>query len=541
MPEIPVIHISNHFVSAYTIGHTRASENLRLSAQAREYPIFEQYLKGLKQIPVRIVVDLKEELLQYERVPHLIGSDRKALFERKIRQLAGDSLFASVHRLGRESRGRKDDQILVCAIPQSEGLQPWLDCIFQTKTPIAGLFSTAFICETACKQIAKDRAVLLVSTSGSSTGKLSVRQSFFRNGKLILSRLSVTSVSDVIVNEIFNEINRTRSYLLRAQSLDSTNDLEVHFVTDPIHVEAAHNERSELIRIKLKLYTFEEFAKRVGLVSVPTSIDFEAITAYQAAQGSSCNTQYRSKATRFYYWHHCAKRIMQMVSGALLIGSMSYASACWLDIQQSKAGLVDVQNKINRIVDLLRTSPRTKLVQGYTPTQIKSFIRSDELIRDKSILPSAVLEPISRILNSSPGIQINKVGWQRQAPDSVTGQQDGLDFYPDDQNANIDGTDNALLNDEVVVDTVEASMVYATIQGEVVPFNGNYRKAHRQIEALVASLNRQQGIISATATRLPMDIRPSVDISGEMRSTEVLKDSAIFTVEAIVDYSADAL
>ena len=541
MAEIHVIHISNHFVTVYAIGRNRASELLRLSAQAREYSIFEQFLEGLGQVPVRIVVDLKEELLQYETVPHLSGSDRKALFERKIRQLAGDSLFTSVHRVGRESHGRKDDRILVCAIPKTDGLQPWLDCLFQSKIPISGLFSTAAICETACKQVAKDREVLLISTSGRSAGKVSVRQSFFRNGKLVLSRLSLSSISNAIVNDIFKEINRTRSYLLRAHSLDRSNDLEVHFVTDPMYVETAHSERSELVQIKLKLYTFEEFAKRVGLESMSTSIDFEAIVAYQAARGSGHSIRYRNKGTRFYYRHHQAKRLMQVSSVAFLIAAMSYASACWLDIQQSKDELVDMQNKIGRIAGLLRNSPPSKLIQGYTPTQIQSFIRSDEIIRDKSILPSAVLEPISRTLSSTPGIQINKIAWQRQAQDSAADQQEGMDSYVDDQSVIFDTTDGALIDDEVITDSSEKSMVYATIEGEVVPFNGNYRKAHRQIEDLVASLNRQQGIISATATRLPMDIRPTVDISGEVRSTEILKDSAIFIVEARVDYRADAL
>jgi len=524
------------------IGRNRASEVLRLSAQAREYSIFEQYLEGLGQVPVRIVVDLKEEVLQYETIPYLTGSDRKALLERKIRQLAGDSLFTSVHRLGRQSSGRKDDQILVCAISQTDGLQPWLDCLFQTKIPISGLFSTASICETACKPVAKDREILLISTSGRSAGKLSVRQSFIRNGKLVLSRLSLSSISNSIVNDIFKEINRTRSYLLRALSLDRSKNLEVHFVTDPIYIEAAHSERSELVQIDLKLYTFEEFAKRVGLDSMPASIDFEAIAAYQAAREPSHSIRYRNKATRFYYRHHQAKRVMQVASIAFLAGATSYAAACWLNIQQSKDDLADVQNKIARIAGLLHNSPPTKLIQGYTPTQIKRFIRSDEIIRDKSILPLAVLEPISRTLSANPGIQINKIAWQRQTQGKAANQRDSMNFYQDDQSAIIAATDHAALDAEAIANSAKKTIVYATIQGEVAPFNGNYGKAHRQIEALVASLNRQQGIISAMATRLPMDIRPTVDISGEVRTTEeVLKDSAIFTVEATVDYRADAL
>ncbi len=542
MADLQVIYISNQFVTFYAIGRNRVSQILRLSAQAVEYSIFVQYLKGLGQVPVRIVVDLKEELLHYETVPHLIGSDRKALLERKIRQVAGDSSFTSVHRLGRESCGRKDDQILVCALPQTDGLPPsWLDYLFKCKVPISGMFSAAVICEMMCKDIAKDRDVLLISTSGISARKLSVRQSFFREGKLVLSRLSFKAVSDTIISDIFNEINRTRSYLLRAHSLDRVNDLEVHFVTDKIYIDAAHKKSSELVQIELNNYTFEEFSKRLGLESMPEPQGFEAIIAHQAARRSFFQTQYSNKITSFYYRHHMAKRIMQMVSGALLIGALSYASACWLDIQQSKVELVGVQNKISRIANLLRNTPPIILTQGYTPTQIKSFIRSDEIIRDKSILLTAVLEPISRTLSTNLSIQINKVGWQRPAQDNAADQLNGMDSYQNNQSAIGDATDSAVLDVEAISDSGKKAVVYATIHGEVVAFNGNYRKAHRQIEDWVASLNRQHGIISATASRLPMDIRPTVDISGEVRNTEVLKDTAIFTVEAIVDYRADSL
>lgn len=527
MPQGHVIHLSNHFITVYAVERRRVTEQLRLSTQDLELAKFDHFLAELGQNPVRLVVDLKEELIHYETVPHLTGSDRKALLDRKIRQIAGDSKFRSVLALGREQGGRKDDRILICAIPQTDTLQPWLDSLFRHRIPIHGMYSTAVICEQIVKNLVNDPDILLVSTSANRGGKLSVRQSFYRDRKLILSRLSLTKKSDSMISDVFKEINRTRSYLLRAHSLNHDKALTVLFVTDAENVVDANAQRAELIQTQLNVYAYGEFSREVGLVTPPESADFDAIVAHQAAQLSRFKTQYRTQDTRFYYWHHRAKQSMQVASVFFLLGAVSYASACWFDIQQTKFEIDDIQVEWGQIQSTLNNTPRSELIHGYTPEQIENYMRTEQILRSKLVHPDVVLDSISASLAGNSAIQLNSVDWSRE-PDSDSDQS----FNSESVISNIGEDGQSLVADQ----SARKSAVYAKISGEIIPFDGNYRNAHQHIEALVAALKRQPSVQSASATQLPMDTRPTVDITGEMRPAENLQDSATFTVEAIIDY-----
>ncbi len=535
MPQGHVIHLSNHFITVYAAGRRKVTEILRLSTQDREIGKFDQFLEELGQKPIRLVVDLKEELIHYETVPHLNGSDRKALLDRKIRQIVGDSKYSSVLALGREQGGRKDDRILICAISQTEGLQPWLDCLLDREVPIYGMYSAAVVCQQIVKNLVRDPDILLVSTSASRAGKLSVRQSFYQDRKLILSRLSLTKKSDSMISDVFKEINRTRSYLLRAHSLNHDKELTVLFVTDPENVVDANAQRAELIQTQLNVYACNEFGLQVGLATPPKSLDFEAIVAYQAAQLSRFKTHYSTQDTRFYYWHHRAKQSMQIASVFFLLGAMSYATACWFDIQQTKSEIADIQVELGQIESTLKSTPHSGLIHGYTPQQIETYMHTEQILQRRLIHPDIVLDSISASLAANSAIQLNSVDWARE-PESESDQSFNNESMESDFSVgDLDGPG---------IDSVQSSqesVVYAKITGEVIPFDGNYRSAHQHIEALVASLKRQPAVQSASATQLPMDTRPTVNITGEMRPAENLKDSATFTVEAVIDYRAGQL
>ncbi len=534
MTQQLVIHLSNHAITAYATERRTVSEVLRLPTQNREYSKFEQFLEDWGGNQVRLVIDLKEELIHYETIPHLSGNDRKALLERKIRQIAGNSNYSSVLTLGRDKDGRKDDRILISAIPQPEGLQPWLDCLFRRRIAICGMFSAAVICQRVVKNLLKDRDILLISTSASGGGKLAVRQSFYRDGKLILSRLSLAKKSASMTSDIYKEINRTRSYLLRAHSLNHGKELTVLFVTDPEYVDDANAQRAELIQIQLNVYTYDEFAKQLDILSKSNPVDFEAIIAHQTAQLSRFKTQYSNKDTRFYYWHHRAKQSMQVASLAFLLGAVTYASACWFEIQQTRSEIADIQVELGQIKSKLNDTPRSELIKGYSPKQIDSYIRADDILKGRLVVPAAVLNSISMSLAGIPAIRLNSVNWSRDPGNESNQRGASASFDAEDLGLDGDDFDDLGLAEE---GSQMDSVVYAKITGEVIPFEGNYRNAHRNIEALVASLNRQVSVQSATATRLPMDTRPTVDISGEMRPAENIKDSATFTVEAVIDYS----
>src|SRR3989338_4306104 len=89
----------------------------------------EEFAGFLKAVtcPAYLLVDLIEEDFRQETVPHLIGSKRTAMLQRKIEQFYRGSPFHQATLLKRQKTGRRDDDILFSALTNPSHIMPWLN------------------------------------------------------------------------------------------------------------------------------------------------------------------------------------------------------------------------------------------------------------------------------------------------------------------------------------------------------------------------------------------------------------------------------
>ncbi|GEM_PF-1747506 len=536
-----VLHLSNRFIKVFKVFKHKIHEETRFDIVDQNTQAFRVFLHELGQHPVRIVINTKGELLNFQKMPRIFGQDRKNLLERKIQQIAPDNEFTYVHKLGYEKTKKRDEQILICALSNSEHLKPWLDCLFQNHNPVLGIFSTPIIRETVCQLLSPDEHSLIVSTSKNrEKGKLQSRQCYFINGKLVLNRVESNNLRADVYSDIFREMARTRNYLLRAHKIDHNKKLPTYLIIDSLDVEQATQSSSQLSQIQLNILTFDELAQIIGMRSSPDRADFDNITAFLCARKHRWKNHYQSDTSRYFLHHHQLNIGMKVASIAVFLSVLLYGTLSWLDIQQVKNGIANTQTAISQINRQIDAIPPSTKIKGYTPIQIRSLMQANETINKRIARPAHILNPVSMVLVNHPLIKLRKIEWQKtplQSDDMNQSQSnpDSAIMNPTTQTITDPGFTDPGSDSNLQSQNNGKSLIYMRIYGELHPFNGDYREANLRINQFVASLTRHQDIPSATANLLPMDIRSSVDLSGEVKINEDKKNSAMFSIDASIE------
>ena len=87
---------------------------------------FERYLAPLAAHPVHLFIDLSEEDFRLDTIPHVGGSDREAILNRKLAQIYRNTPYRHALLQGRETEGRRDDRVIYTAVTNPEVLRPWV-------------------------------------------------------------------------------------------------------------------------------------------------------------------------------------------------------------------------------------------------------------------------------------------------------------------------------------------------------------------------------------------------------------------------------
>ena len=181
---------------------------------------FRSYLQQTEKVPGKFLVDVIEEDFRNEIIPHVGARDRKAVVSRLVdRYYRSSQEFSYSEIIGRTKKGRKNDIVLLGAMTNPQLIRPWLNIIEECEVPLSGIWTLPIVSKKLLKTIkATSGVVLLVSQQVNSN----VRQTLFRDGKLVSSRQSIINQDMKDISGIGElaapEVNRTIDFI-RAQNL----------------------------------------------------------------------------------------------------------------------------------------------------------------------------------------------------------------------------------------------------------------------------------------------------------------------------------
>lgn len=472
---------------------TRKSLQFRLEFSNSEEGLrkFGKFIDEAGVTGSSILTDFVEEDYHVESLPHLGWLDRRRFLAKRLNQLYKHTPFRNALIQEREV---KSDRILFSALTNPNLLMPCIETLLQRHVAISGISSVAMLSERLLPRIRSSHFLLLSVQQG--TG---LRQSFFLNGKLRFSRLALIRPEDDRVAVVRAESEKIYKYLHTLSLLPEQGMLPVAILCGIQEKEGFDAALMESIAIHPVILDLSVVARKIGLDGEIS----DALPLFLSLLGKGINHYGREEHTHGYglmQWRHAAT--------ALSIALIS-VGAVDAGIDLSRA--VQFRNQANatasRSINAQRSYRPIEQHGSDSPQKMKELVFLVESVKSKFASPRELLGKVSRSLAPFADIRINRLSWRsfRSAESAKTsaGEIDAGLFEPG------------------------ASRIAVAIEGDIHPFDGNYRSANETVERFCQGLEKSGMRIEKV--KLPLDLSPSANLVGRHGQG---RGEASFSVEA---------
>jgi hypothetical protein len=293
------------------------------------YTAFERLITGEVKKPLKILVDIIEEDIRLETSPHLVGRDRMAMHQRLknryFRQYAHTYLYVQ----GRSNENRRNDVVFLSSLTNPKLLQPWLDILHKTKAPLEGIYSLPLVGESLLKSLgATKQNALVISQQVPS----SIRQSYYADGKLKLSRLApADDDSNSWYTVLRDETNRTVRYLENQHYVDTKKKLHIYVIAPGREHEGLNAELKSDTRKEFHFLDKDRLAYELGIKSMLPGQYSYWLYAQLLLAGRYRKVHYYTHTERKYFYHYEAAKWMWTTAIAVVAGLGLWSLILFLD------------------------------------------------------------------------------------------------------------------------------------------------------------------------------------------------------------------
>ena len=310
------------------------------------------------------MVDVVEEEYRQDVIPHVGGSDRRSVLERKHARLFRGTKYCHAIIQGRESDGRKDDKVLLTAITKPEIVSPWVDAANEHKVPVAGIYSLPILSQHLLKNIgATGHNVLLISMQSGS----GLRQTFFRDKQFKISRLAQMPKmgSAAYASHLMGELEKLRRYLNSLALISRDGPLEIYILSNGELLSDLEKHCRDSSDEKFYLVDIDDLNKRLGIDSSFNSIYAEAAFS-QLLLDTAPKNHYAVDAETKYFSLHRLRGALYAASALLLLAGVAWSGFNFLQAVSLKQQAVDAAEK----ADFYRARYEAAR-QGLPPTPVE--------------------------------------------------------------------------------------------------------------------------------------------------------------------------
>ena len=480
---------------------------------------FRNYLVKTENIPGKFIVDVIEEDFRNEKIPHVGSKDRKAVISRLIDRYYRSSQNYSYHELiGREKEGRKDDIVLLGAMTNPSLIQSWLSILDECEVPLSGIWTLPLISKKILKALsATSGIVLLVSQQVSSN----VRQTLFRDGKLISSRQSIINQdmndTSAIGELAAPEVNRTIEFF-RAQNLLSANEvIELHILGSSEQLSSLKSSFKTNDKQTVVIHAIADIQAKYGLKGVQQGLS-DSLFAWLCVDQTISASHYGEKKTFSRYKNKLAAMALYAASLLVVI-----------------AGVLFTESNISNALEHEKSISLLKDEElNYKSLYSKKFEDFEEVFANAGVMNSAVdlaeritingatspldfLISLSEILSQDKAdlLHIDTIKWQA---------------------VNIDDS-----NEEVVAANFTDELPVnhrAVIVGRIDVSEYDYRESINHIQKIIQYLEKSPRVERIETLSMPVDLRSesqfSTEAGVEVQTRQIGKSGSVFSFEVIM-------
>ncbi|CAN7385498.1 hypothetical protein LJR289_002282 [Pseudoduganella sp. LjRoot289] len=360
--------------------------------------------------PALLLADLVEEDFQRLLVPHVGGKAGRNLLERRLLQQYRETPYRQATVQGRAAEGRRDDIVLCSALTNPALLQPWTEAMEWLKVPLAGVYSVPLLSEELAGRLGVDREhehLLLVTKETAG-----LRQSYFHNGQLKFSRLTLAIDREGMPANAGVETARTQQFLVSVRLLERGEVLNAVMVAQDEELERWAGQCESGTETVYHLIPLGIAAGLAGIEGLAGSTPLADPLFLELLARTRPPSHYRLGEVGRYY------RLWQIRT--TLFSSTVAVAAC---------GLLWVLGNVWAYVDARRQGDRLSLeAVGYdasyrismsdmppalAPTaNMKAAVTVERLLAQQAPRPAELLTMLSSALDKVPQVQIARLDWR---------------------------------------------------------------------------------------------------------------------------------
>ncbi len=417
MPDHRILILDTSKLTAYAWHKGQVRVDAEFTPEETGFDGFRSYLKKNLASLFHLLVDLPDESFQQDTLPHVVGSDRRALLARKLTQNFFGTPYTLAISLGREKEGRKDERFLFTALTRPQSIDPWVAIISEVGAPLAGIYSPA---QTLPTLVGKEAAsnphlVLMTLTQGG------LRQSHYVAGQLRFSRLTqlaTGSIEEAAISTV-EEATKIHQYLVAQRLVTRGQKIPVLFLatqSDITYLEQACQDTEDT---DFRFMDINDACKASHFKSVLVDSHIDPLMAHLLVQKIPAD-QYAPSALRKDYRRWQARLAIKALSLLLLAVSLLYAARSGVEIysnsnkaEESSLARAAAQARYDGLV-------RSLPVVAVNPDHLRALIERWQELKQNSPDFERSLEPLSHALQLNSMVELSNLDWRiSKSPDDA--------------------------------------------------------------------------------------------------------------------------
>ncbi|HQT27282.1 MAG TPA: hypothetical protein PLK99_11945, partial [Burkholderiales bacterium] len=384
-----------------------------------------------------------------------------------------------------QGREGERDRILFSALTSPNLVLPWVGALARSRIPLTGICSVAMLSERLIAGIPASHVMLLSFQNGAG-----LRQSFFLNNRLNFSRLSLIHPGEDPLSVLQVESARSYNYLHTLNLLPEKGTLSVFIICDAQDRKKLAGTMEDTPALQNFFIDPSDAARRIGFRGGMSGSD--AMPIFLHLLGMDAN-HYGNEEHR----HLNDLRQLRLASNAfsatlvaagLILAGIDASRAIGL---HARAGILAARSDAVMLRYRSLVPPDT----ADSPQKMKAAVLLSRSLGAAYPRPERLLSLVSRALGPFPSVRLNRISWRtaRENERSVISN-----------------------SGEVVID----------IEGEILAFDGNFRKANESVDNFCAELGKTG--MNVTKIRLPLNLSPGASLVGKTG-----RERAEFSIKAV--------
>lgn len=512
-----LLYLTSDQLCAYQWQRGRLSDGVCFTPDRAGLDAFLDYIDGQGQAPVYLLADLIEEDFQRVLLPHVGGRAGRQLLARRLTQQYRDTPYRHVAIQGRETEGRRDDIALLSALTNPSVVQPWVTALEQLKVPLAGLYSTTLMSAALVRKLALQHEHLLLVTQQSG----GLRQSYFLDGQLKFSRLTLAIDRDGVPVNLASETGKTQQFLTSIRLLGRGDVLHTAILAPDDQLARLAELCVSGADTSYQFIAMATAAARLGLEQTPALADPLLLCLLGREAPSS---QYALGAAQRYFKLWRARLALYGCSALVAACAVLWVGAnLWHYFGAN-------QNAERMYSEADQYDARYRGVMSNMPPRVdktenmKAAVLIEHLIQAQGPSPLTMVQMLSAALDKVPQIRLTQLDWKVSLPGAAAHPAAAV---AQSQAMGQEGDQAAPLSSQQLgIPKRPPQTLHVEAEIQVSP--DDYKSVLDSMNQFNQELARQPHL-TVEIEQQPVDLRPTMKLSGKA-GTAAVETNAKFTL-----------